>query len=107
MLPKILLGVLALGAMFFFMGWRTKGTPRVVYSSIGLAILALPLSAVATILLSPIWSFLESSLQIEALGEKYPAPWCFVVVYLLFVASNGAVLFMMAKSKLGNTSKTP
>jgi hypothetical protein len=47
------------------------------------AIVALPVAAVATFLLTPFWRWLESTAHIESIGHSGPADWCFVAVYLV------------------------
>ena len=43
--------------------------------------LSAPLSVLATILLLPVWSWLESSAGIEAVGHSGPAAWCYFVTF--------------------------
>ena len=47
-----------------------------------IVVLALPLAAVLTFLLSPLWNWFESFSGIESLGHSGPAGWCFAVVFI-------------------------
>ena len=51
--------------------------------ALGLVAVALPVSIVATFLLSPFWSWLEASTGVESIGHSGPADWCYLVVLLL------------------------
>jgi hypothetical protein len=46
-------------------------------------LLCLPAAVLVTLLLSPLWSWIEATSAIPALGPSGPAPWCFVLVYVL------------------------
>lgn len=52
--------------------------------------LALPIAAILTFLLGPLWEWCEARWGIESIGHSGPAEWCFVAVYvvcaILFVA---------------------
>ena len=41
----------------------------------------IPVSLVVTIVLQPVWSWLEATYGIESVGHSGPAEWCYVVVY--------------------------
>lgn len=66
--------------------------------ALGLVAVALPVSIVATFLLSPFWSWLEASTGIEAIGHSGPADWCYLVVLLLIVGV--AVLAMVIRRRV-------
>jgi len=53
-------------------------------------LIALPLSLVATVVLFPVWTWLEANAGIESIGHSGPATWCFVVTFLL-VAAVGCI----------------
>ena len=50
------------------------------------AVLAVPVSAILTFLLTPLWSWFEKTAAIESIGHSGPATWCYGVVYLLTLA---------------------
>jgi type II secretory pathway component PulK len=54
----------------------------------GAAVLAacLPLSVIVTLLAQPLWSWIETTLGVEAVGHSGPAQWCFLATYALCVA---------------------
>lgn len=55
--------------------------------------LAVPLSAIVTVVLFPVWSWVESSFGIESMGHSGPAGWCFVAVFAsLCVLITGALI---------------
>ena len=53
------------------------------HSLVSLVLLAvcLPAAFIATLLLSPLWSWIEATYGIESIGHSGPAEWCFYVVY--------------------------
>ena len=53
------------------------------------AILAacLPAAFIATILLSPLWSWIEATYGIESIGHSGPSDWCFELIFGLLVAA--------------------
>jgi len=61
-------------------------------------LLALPIAAVATILLAPFWSWLEASSGVESLGHSGPAGWCYGAVYAIVVL-GGVLVFLLLRRK--------
>jgi hypothetical protein len=55
-----------------------------------LALACLPAAFVVTILLLPVWRWIETAYGIEAVGHSGPADWCFELVYAL-LAMTGLV----------------
>ena len=49
-------------------------------------LVAAPLSAALTFLLSPFWRWLEARSGVESVGHSGPAGWCYGVVYLVLVS---------------------
>lgn len=47
--------------------------------------LCLPISFFTTILLIPLWRWIESRFNIESIGHSGPDEWCFWAVYAVFV----------------------
>ena len=58
------------------------------------AAVALPLSAITTLALLPLWRFIEERYRIESIGHSGPADWCFILVYALWLLA-GAVVFVI------------
>ena len=66
---------------------------RLFLNLLGLVVIAAPLSILTTILLFPLWSWLEASTGIEAVGHSGPAEWCYAAVFLiLIIATSGALI---------------
>ena len=45
-----------------------------------------PIAIFATIILLPVWSWIESTLEIESIGHSGPAEWCYLASYLIILA---------------------
>lgn len=56
----------------------------------------LPLAAMTTLALLPVWSWLETTTGIEAVGHSGPADWCYGVGYLGWISLVGGVLLRRA-----------
>lgn len=59
--------------------------------AIALLLLAVPASLFATMLLLPLWSWVEANLHVEAVGHSGPAGWCFIATYVVVVVAGGVV----------------
>jgi hypothetical protein len=59
---------------------------RLAFIVLGVPIASLPIAFIATILLSPLWSWIEATYGIESIGHSGPSDWCFYVVYGLLNA---------------------
>ncbi|MGE0809232.1 MAG: hypothetical protein AB7N69_01300 [Immundisolibacter sp.] len=64
---------------------------RLIRRLIGIAVGALPIALVATLLAWPLWGRFEAATGIESLGHSGPAEWCFAAVYGLCVAVGVSV----------------
>ena len=73
-----------------------------ILSLLIIIIIAVPLSIVVTIVLSPFWSWFEASTEIESLGHSGPAEWCYLVTYLLLAAIIIVVYLIYQRSKKKN-----
>jgi len=58
-----------------------------VVISAGLLALLLPVTFIVTFILTPLWSWIEDTFNIESVGHSGPANWCFTVVFALLVGS--------------------
>jgi phosphotransferase system glucose/maltose/N-acetylglucosamine-specific IIC component len=52
-----------------------------------LAFAAVPAAFIGTLLLYPLWSWIEATYGIESVGHSGPADWCFMVVYGVILAA--------------------
>lgn len=64
--------------------------------AVGILLASAPASIVVTVVLFPFWRWLEENFHVESVGHSGPAEWCFLAVYLAFVAL-GAWLFLLRK----------
>ena len=61
---------------------------------VAVLICALPCAAIVTFLLTPFWRWFEAKTSFESIGHSGPAPWCFGVIYAMFVgAAIGTLLW--------------
>jgi len=65
-----------------------------------MAVLALPIAAVVTIVMAGFWSWFEAKTGIEALGHSGPADWCYGLTYMV-------VLFLGLAGLLRRRTKNP
>jgi hypothetical protein len=54
--------------------------------TLGIGVVCMPAAFIVTLLLLPLWSWIEATYGIESVGHSGPADWCFEVVYVLLVA---------------------
>lgn len=60
---------------------------RLIVAVVAIIIACVPIAFIATILLSPFWSWIEATYGIESIGHSGPSDWCFYLVYGLLTAS--------------------
>ncbi len=53
---------------------------------IGVAIILAPVAVFVTILILPLWSWIEATFGIESIGHSGPAEWCYLATYLVCVS---------------------
>ena len=53
---------------------------------LALALATVPAAFIVTLLLYPLWSWIEATYGIESVGHSGPADWCFMLVYCVFLA---------------------
>ena len=70
------------------MGYRS----RLFLTLAGAVVVAAPLSIVITILLFPLWSWIEASTGIESVGHSGPAEWCYATVFVVLAGSAVVVI---------------
>jgi hypothetical protein len=49
-------------------------------------LLLLPVALVVTLMLMPLWSWLEATLNLELVGHSGPASGCYLLTYVLLLA---------------------
>ena len=54
---------------------------RLALITLAILIACLPIAFIVTLLLSPLWSWIEATYGIESIGHSGPSDWCFYVVY--------------------------
>ena len=59
-----------------------RAAVRHLIVSVGILVTCLPLSIVGTLLMFPVWRWVEATYGIEAVGHSGPAEWCYVATFL-------------------------
>ena len=78
---------------------RMKALPLLISS-----LIAAPVSAVITVLLSPFWRWFEPHAGIESIGHSGPAGWCYIGVYIVLVSALITGYFVRVK-RAGSAKK--
>jgi hypothetical protein len=65
----------------------------------GILLGCLPIAFIVTILLSPLWSWIEATYGIESIGHSGPSDWCFYTVYGVLSAAALSVSVPLAANK--------
>ena len=65
--------------------------------AIACAIIAAPIAFIVTLVLMPLWSWIESATGVESVGHSGPASWCFWVVYAGITAG---LAYMLRRSAI-------
>ncbi|MBZ5676372.1 MAG: hypothetical protein LAP61_19185 [Acidobacteriia bacterium] len=73
---------------------------RRILAILAVLLVCLPIAFIVTILLSPLWSWIEASYGIESIGHSGPSDWCFYAVYSVLNALVFA--FIRVYLRLGN-----
>jgi hypothetical protein len=60
---------------------------------------ALPLSAITTLALLPLWRFIEERFGIESVGHSGPADWCFILLYVIWLSAGTVVFALRARRR--------
>jgi hypothetical protein len=68
-----------------------------------LALAAMPAAFIVTLLLTPLWSYIEATYGIESIGHSGPADWCFMAAYAAFVAGVLPLLWRSWRRRRGYT----
>ena len=59
----------------------------------------MPVTLGTTIVLAPLWTWIEATTGIESIGHSGPADWCFWLVHALLLA--GAALVALGRRRSG------
>ena len=72
---------------------------RLILTGLAVLVVCLPAAFIITILLSPLWSWIEATYGIESIGHSGPSDWCFYLVYGV-VTVTALVVFLLYRCKL-------
>jgi hypothetical protein len=61
------------------------------------AAVTVPVSAIVTFLLIPVWRWFEQTAAVESIGHSGPATWCYGVVYLFMLAAGLVIRRVLAR----------
>jgi len=68
---------------------------------IALCVIAAPSAVIVAIALLPVWSWLEETLKIEAVGHSGPAEWCYLVCYLITLGCASIAWWGIRNRRIG------
>ena len=54
--------------------------------ALAIFLISLPLAIFVTIMLLPLWKWLESTFKIESIGHSGPSEWCYWTSYFIIVS---------------------
>jgi hypothetical protein len=57
-----------------------------IAAGVTIIVISIPLAFWLTIMLLPLWGWVEATYGIESLGHSGPADWCFSVVFLIVIS---------------------
>ena len=76
-----------------------KAGLRHLAATLGILAVCLPAAFIVTILLLPLWSWIEAAYGIESVGHSGPADWCFWTVYVLLAGLGFGVYALVLKAR--------
>lgn len=79
---------------------------RKALALLSLFVVAMPVAFIATLILLPLWRWIEADFGIEAIGHSGPADWCYVTVYGILVAIGLLALWCLGRCKAATRSGT-
>jgi len=65
---------------------------RYFFAGLAVLVVCMPIAFLITMLLIPLWSWIEATYGIESIGHSGPSDWCFYLVY--GVTSTVAFVFV-------------
>ena len=54
---------------------------RYFFAGLAVLVVCMPIAFLITMLLIPLWSWIEATYGIESIGHSGPSDWCFYLVY--------------------------
>ena len=76
------------------MSFKTARAGAVLVAAL---VISLPIAFLTTILLIPLWSWIEAKYGIESIGHSGPADWCYATVYTMFVLLSAVFLWLVTR----------
>ena len=70
-----------------------------VLTGLALVVFSAPIAVFVTLAASPIWSALERTTGVEAVGDSGPSEWCYVATYAALVVLLGSWWFSKPRSR--------
>ncbi len=77
-----------------------------VLIGLSVALIAIPVALLLTLLLIPFWSWLEATTGYESIGHSGPAGWCVLVVYFVIVTIGGVIWSRLEKRKRNRAAES-
>jgi uncharacterized BrkB/YihY/UPF0761 family membrane protein len=74
-------------------------------ASLGILLFCAPIGLVATILLCPLWRWIETTYLIESIGHSGPAIWTYLLVYSV-LTSIVILMYFLLSAKWRRDTKT-
>jgi len=69
-------------------------------------LISAPLGIVVTLLLLPLWRWIEASSGFESIGHAGPAEWCYLAVFTLIALGSLLVLWIVRRRRQSDTART-
>ena len=69
---------------------------------LAILITGVPAAFIITILLLPLWSWIEATYAIESVGHSGPADWCFWLVYSVWFVVLSGGWYLRSRLMAGN-----
>ena len=64
-----------------------------------IVILSVPVTVILTLLMVPVWRWLERSYDLESIGHSGPAGWCYIATFLVCVSTLVGALYVSKKKR--------
>ena len=76
-----------------------KQRGRIILLCVAACVVSLPVSLVSTLILFPLWSWVEATFGIESVGHSGPAEWCYWLTFAVVSAVAVTTLLLRHRSK--------
>ena len=73
---------------------------RTVVWLLVILVVGLPLTFITTILLAPLWSWIEATYGIESIGHSGPADWCFGAILGLYLLVCALIFWLYRRKQV-------